>query len=175
MIPSTEQVGWLGKVLGPRGVQLLSRIEVLKSDERCPAYTLSAGSHWPGCVQVIYPGRQSEDPFIFVHEMAHAYHSIHFPHLTELLTDDIGIARAEACALLAEECLASFMSDHPLVEGRIKAWSRAALVSEPIAMAREMARQATLDRIRLDLALHNVFELVLFGIYDHDGEVSTCH
>lgn len=169
MIPSTEQVSWLGKVLGPRGVQLLSRVEIVVSDEKCPAYTLSAGSHWPGCVQVVYPGRQSEDPFIFVHEMAHAYHAIYFPEFTEITS----VARAEACALLAEECLASFLSEDPRMKDRRFAWKQNADVSEPIALAQEIARQATLDRIRFDLPLHDVFELVFFGIYDNDGTIPT--
>ena len=166
-IPTTEQVDWVGKTLGPLGVRLLSRIEILKSDEKCPAYCLSAGSLWPGCVQVIYPGKQSENPFIFVHEMAHAYHSIHFPHLTEV----VSVARAEACALVAEETLANFLpGDDLLVKERRKAWQQAILASEPLALAWKIAFMALRHRYDYDVSLHNLFELILFGMFEDDSK-----
>ena len=165
LMPTQENIDWLGKVLGPKGVALLSRIEVLASDEKCPAYCLSAGSLWPGCVQVIYPRGQDKNPYIYIHEMAHAYHSIYFSHLTEITTPD----RAEACALLAETTLASFMDDtDPQMDERRIAWDRAGKVSEPLDHAQRIAFRGQVWRETFDVSLHNLYELILFGEFD-DG------
>lgn len=175
MLPNADQIRWTGAVLGPRGIELLNRVEIVGSPEACAPYCLSAGSLKPRCVQVVFPRGQDRHPFLFVHEMAHAYHSSYLPHLTETTS----VARAEACAILAEGLLGRRLPRDNVAEGRRRAWAETGQMDPGIGHALRIASRAAhefeivltplpMEHSEGDLC-HDLFSTILFGCFDDEA------
>lgn len=164
MTPTHEQVAWTGEVFGPRGVRLLSRVELLNPDSKDWAHTLWAGHARPNACQVVLPRSHVDNPLIFVHELAHAYHSLEFPHMTLCTT----VARAEACAFLAEDSLARHLDGRYIVELRTSYWAHLATgEDEDLRAAVQLALYAMKEGERnRELSIHDLFEMILGGLFE---------
>lgn len=167
MTPTREQVGWVGLVFGPRGVRMLSRVELCEADDACQAYTLYAGASYPGRVQMVLSPDLWEEPLEFVHEFAHVFHSLEFPHLTE----NVPTHRAEACALIAEMQFVALYwygeADHPKWLSRSRAWEAAASRDPVLAHALRAVEKSR--RPLTGVSLRDGFERILWGEFDDDG------